>query len=68
MSKVGIGMVEVVLAFPSYYDHIVPEASLTCAGEIKLIPDHSTLVQLPWYPNHQAVIVNAESSPGLSHF
>ncbi|RCJ28574.1 glutamine synthetase [Nostoc minutum NIES-26] len=40
------------------YDAVIPESGLSPVGEIRLLPDWSTLSSLPYAPNHARVMGN----------
>jgi len=44
----GVGLSNCIMAMPSCIDAPVPKSGLTCTGEIRLMPDLSTKVRVPW--------------------
>lgn len=51
----GLTAVRALNVFPFYGDHIPTGIGLNAAGECIIKPDLSTLVQLPYYPQHANV-------------
>ncbi|MCG8637648.1 MAG: glutamine synthetase family protein [Desulfobacterales bacterium] len=52
----GIGITSAQMAIPAMYDAVVPGAGLDPVGEIRLMPDWSTLKVLPYAGGHAQVI------------
>lgn len=52
----GVGICAAQQAIPVMYDAVVPGSGLGPVGEIRLVPDWSTLRQLPYAPSHARVI------------
>jgi len=52
----GVGICAAQQAIPVMYDAVVADSGLTPVGEVRLVPDWSTLNLLPYYPNHARVI------------
>ncbi|MCG8616827.1 MAG: hypothetical protein MI802_11470, partial [Desulfobacterales bacterium] len=52
----GIGITAAQMAIPALYDAVVPETGLGPVGEIRLMPDWSTLTVLPFAPGHAQVL------------
>lgn len=52
----GIGISAAQQAVPVMYDAVMLEAGLSPVGEVRLIPDWSTLTVLPYAPGHARVI------------
>jgi glutamine synthetase len=54
----GVGISAAQQAIPVMYDAPVPETGLGPVGEVRLIPDWSTLNLLPYAPSHARVMGN----------
>jgi glutamine synthetase len=52
----GVGITMAQMALPVMYDSVVPETGLGPIGEVRLMPDWSTLTMLPYAPNQAQVI------------
>ncbi len=52
----GVGISAAQQAIPVMYDAVVPEAGLIPVGEIRLVPDWSSLTVLPYAPGHARVM------------
>lgn len=52
----GIGITAAQQALPAMGDSVVPDAGLGPVGEVRLIPDFSTLTMLPYAPGHARVM------------
>ena len=52
----GVGISMAQMALPVMYDSVVPETGLGPIGEVRLMPDWSTLTMLPYAPNQAQVI------------
>lgn len=52
----GVGITAAVQAMPVVADSVVPESGLGPVGEIRLVPDWSTLTPLPYAPGHARVL------------
>jgi len=52
----GVGITMAQMALPVMYDSVVPESGLGPIGEVRLMPDWSTLTMLPYAPNQAQVI------------
>lgn len=52
----GVGISEAQQAVPATVDAPAPGAGLGPVGEVRLVPDLSTLVRLPWAPGHARVM------------
>jgi glutamine synthetase len=48
----GVGLTAAQQALPVMYDAVVPESGLGPVGEVRLMPDWSTLTALPYAPGH----------------
>lgn len=48
----GVGITAASQAMPAMYDAVIPETGLGPIGEIRLVPDFSTLTSLPYAPGH----------------
>lgn len=44
----GVGLAKCIMVVPSCKDIPVPKSGLTCTGEIRLMPDLSTKIRVPW--------------------
>lgn len=44
----GVGLAQCIMAMTSYMDSPAPDTGLSPVGEIRLMPDLSTKVILPW--------------------
>src|ERR1700730_1846309 len=54
----GVGVTAALQALPVMFDAVVPESGLTPVGEVRLMPDLSTRVSLPYAPGHARVMVD----------
>ncbi|MBP5977108.1 hypothetical protein HW132_31395 [Brasilonema sp. CT11] len=54
----GVGISAGQQGLPVMYDAVVPETGLGPIGEIRLVPDWSTLTPLPYSPGHARVMGN----------
>ena len=54
----GVGITAAQQAFPVMYDAVIAETGLSPVGEIRLIPDWSSLSSLPYAPGHARVMGN----------
>jgi len=52
----GVGITMAQMALPVMYDSVVPETGLGPIGEVRLMPDWSTLTMLPYAPGQAQVI------------
>ena len=52
----GVGITAAQQALPVMYDAVVPQSGLGPIGEVRLVPDWSTLHLLPWARTHAQVI------------
>lgn len=52
----GVGITVAQMALPVMYDAVVPETGLGPVGEVRLMPDWSTLKVLPFAPGHAQVL------------
>lgn len=52
----GVGISAAQQAIPVMYDAVVPQSGLSPVGEVRLVPDWSSLVVLPYAPGHARVI------------
>ena len=52
----GVGIAEVQQAVPVMYDAHAPGSGLSPVGEVRLVPDWTTLMPLPYAPTHARVI------------
>lgn len=52
----GVGITMAQMALPVMNDSVVPETGLGPIGEVRLMPDWSTLTMLPYAPNQAQVI------------
>ncbi|CAI5470160.1 unnamed protein product [Closterium sp. Yama58-4] len=60
----GIGLARCIYAFASFVDGPAPGCGLSAVGEVRLMPDVSTLRTLPWCPNQMLALVDAHVAPG----
>ncbi|CAG9465626.1 unnamed protein product [Pedinophyceae sp. YPF-701] len=66
----GLGLTRACMAMPCYADGCVPDSGLSVVGEVRLTPDASTLMRLPWCPTHAMALCHllepgtADGSPG----
>jgi glutamine synthetase len=56
--KYGVGISAAQQAIPVTADVVVPETGLSPVGEVRLVPDWSTLVPLPYGPGHARVLAD----------
>ena len=54
----GIGITMAQMALPVMYDSVVPETGLGPVGEVRLMPDWSTLTLLPFAEGHAQVLTD----------
>ncbi len=54
----GVGICVGQQGVPVMYDAVVPESGLGPVGEVRLVPDWSTLTLLPYAPGHARVMGN----------
>jgi glutamine synthetase len=52
----GVGITVAQMALPVMYDSVVPESGLGPVGEVRLMPDWSTLTILPFAEGHAQVL------------
>ena len=52
----GVGITVAQMALPVMYDSVVPETGLGPVGEVRLMPDWSTLTVLPFAEGHAQVL------------
>ncbi len=52
----GVGISAAQQALPALYDAVVPGSGLGPVGEIRLLPDWSSLMPLPYAPGHARVL------------
>ncbi len=52
----GIGITTAQMAIPVMYDSVVPKSGLSPIGEVRLMPDWSTLTVLPYSQGHAQVM------------
>ncbi|CAN0926192.1 Gamma-glutamylputrescine synthetase [Linum grandiflorum] len=48
VKRIGTSLLSSCMVFPSYHDAVAHGSNLSCSGEIKLMPDLSTLRKIPW--------------------
>ncbi|CAI5511843.1 unnamed protein product, partial [Closterium sp. Naga37s-1] len=60
----GVGLARCIYAFASFVDGPAPGCGLSAVGEVRLMPDVSTLRSLPWCPNQMLALVDAHVAPG----
>ena len=60
----GIGITVAQQALPVMADAVVPESGLGPVGEVRLMPDWSTLKVLPFAPGHAQVLSDMVAGPG----
>ena len=56
--KYGVGISSAQQGVPVMYDSVIPETGLSPVGEVRLVPDWSTLKILPHAPGHACVMGN----------
>jgi glutamine synthetase len=56
--KHGLGISAAQMAIPVMGDLVVPESGLGPVGEVRLMPDWSTLANLPYAPGHARVLAD----------
>lgn len=59
----GVGLARCIYAFASFADGPAPGCGLSCAGEVRLMPDVSTLRTLPWCPSQMVALGDAHVAP-----
>ncbi|KAJ3039061.1 hypothetical protein HK097_002949 [Rhizophlyctis rosea] len=57
IASTGISVVSAVMGFPMTHDVVaIPTKTINVTTDAKLVPDLSTLKQLPYHPNHAVVL------------
>src|SRR5262249_51902933 len=56
--KHGVGISTAQQAIPVTADLVAPESGLSPVGEVRLVPDWATLVNLPYAPGHARVLAD----------
>ncbi len=59
----GVGITVAQQALPVMGDSVVPETGLGPVGEVRLMPDWSTLKRLPYAPRHALVLSDMVAGP-----
>ena len=54
----GVGIAAGQQGIPVMYDAVIPDTGLSPVGEVRLVPDWSTLKLLPYAPGHACVMGN----------
>ncbi|CAN6196302.1 unnamed protein product [Urochloa humidicola] len=60
----GIALPLAIMGMPSFSDCPAEGTNLTSVGEMRLIPDMSTIVRLPWSRREEMVMANMQIRPG----
>ncbi|KAJ7533139.1 hypothetical protein O6H91_13G034800 [Diphasiastrum complanatum] len=60
----GVGLTQCCMGMSSHSDGPSEGCGLTAVGEIRLIPDLSTKYQLPWFSEHEVVLVDMHLDRG----
>jgi glutamine synthetase/predicted TIM-barrel fold metal-dependent hydrolase len=61
----GVGIAQCIMAMSSHTDCPAPDTGFSPVGEIRLMPDLSTKVILPWAPDTVVVYANMHEKPGV---
>ncbi|XP_021730040.1 LOW QUALITY PROTEIN: protein fluG-like [Chenopodium quinoa] len=64
VKKNGVGLTFACMGMPSFMDGPVAESNLTGTGEIRLVPDMSTLRKIPWVYGEEMVLSDMHLKPG----
>ncbi|KAL9242678.1 hypothetical protein vseg_016657 [Gypsophila vaccaria] len=64
ITKNGIGLTVACMAMISLMDCVPPETGLSGTGEIRLVPDLSTLKTIPWTTGEKMVLGDMHLRPG----
>ncbi|KAJ3261069.1 hypothetical protein HK104_006840, partial [Borealophlyctis nickersoniae] len=66
--KKGVSVSSAVLSLPYFADHVLVSIdTVTVARDLQLVPDMTTLVQLPYHPKHAAVMGEFFGEDGEAH-
>ncbi len=60
----GVGLTAACMGMPVFGDMVADGSGLAPVGEVRLIPDASTLVRLPWCNGHAMALCDMLASPG----
>ncbi|KAL8154344.1 hypothetical protein V2J09_012104 [Rumex salicifolius] len=66
VKKNGVGLTFACMGMTSFTDGPAPETMLTGVGEIRLIPDLSTMSRIPWSDQEEMVLADMYIKPGQS--
>ncbi|KAG0564877.1 hypothetical protein KC19_8G147000 [Ceratodon purpureus] len=61
----GVGITQVIMGQTSYSDSPAANSGLTAVGEVRLMPDLSTKVTIPWSPEEALILTNMHERPGV---
>ncbi|KAJ3690451.1 hypothetical protein LUZ61_019615 [Rhynchospora tenuis] len=60
----GVGLPRAVMGLVSYKDELPENGTLTGVGEIRLVPDMTTIARLPWSTKEEMVLAEMHVKPG----
>ncbi|KAJ4777257.1 Glutamine synthetase [Rhynchospora pubera] len=60
----GVGLPRAVMGLVSYKDELPESGTLTLVGEIRLVPDMTTIARLPWSTKEEMVLAEMHVKPG----
>ncbi|KAJ3690448.1 hypothetical protein LUZ61_019612 [Rhynchospora tenuis] len=60
----GVGLTHASMGLLSYMDGLAEGSTLTGVGEIRLIPDMTTISRLPWSTKEEMVLADMHAKPG----
>jgi hypothetical protein len=61
----GVGYTQACMGMTSFSDIPAADSGLSVVGEIRLMPDITTKHRLPWFMEHEAVLVDMHVKPGV---
>ncbi|XP_078173404.1 protein fluG-like isoform X1 [Carex rostrata] len=60
----GVGLTHASMAMLSFIDGPAEGTNLTAVGEIRLVPDMTTISRIPWSPKEEMVLAEMHVKPG----
>ncbi|CAK9263231.1 unnamed protein product [Sphagnum jensenii] len=61
----GVGYTQASMGMTSFSDVPAADSGLSVVGEIRLMPDMTTKRRLPWFMEHEVVLVDMHVKPGV---
>ncbi|CAK9206683.1 unnamed protein product [Sphagnum troendelagicum] len=61
----GVGYAQAGMGMTSFSDVPAADSGLSVVGEIRLMPDMTTKRRLPWFMEHEVVLVDMHVKPGV---